>query len=635
MPWKVYREGDKFCVHKLNADDSRGRKMGCHDSMSEARAQARALYANAKEIEGIEEMDDKELDAIILDESVFEEKGFLDPFQPAGGAVSFDELDQMEEAAQITSELGELVGKFTTLASNIVYSQDEDRSKALENLVDEFVSRIEVTGSTGGDYEDEGKEVDEYKEAWTAAYVNDLPDSSFLYIEPGGKKDGEGKTAPRSLRHLPVRDAQGKPDAAHLRNAAARAGQVKLRTGKTISPAKAAGLRKRAQRLLAGVKKEQTWIEGAVEKVKEWLNIPEKKTENTSFFTWKEADGSYSWLARYSNKFRDDDNVPEIISSASHARFVELVDKGIVPLPELWLWHVKDWKFGHATAVAYDDSGYALAIGKVDDLAVAESIMNTDIDWAVSHGMPEHTIKRDEGDPTVIIEHETREISPLPRWAAANKMTDFVIFHKEIELDEEDQMAIPQAKRQSLIDNGVPESVLGALERKNAEDAAKATDEGIESKEKEAAPVENLVVTLSVDGIPAEETETPQVEETPAEQAESVEPAPAQVAPITREEIAEAIIAVFGDMVSGLQGEIKELKGQIEALKEEHDKELINATPAASLGSLLASRRAVGAKETALSENDPLLAKGPVEKEHETPQIFSVPFIDKMVKSGK
>jgi len=50
------------------------------------------------------------------------------------------------------------------------------------------------------------------------AAINDLPDSAFAYIEPGGKVVG-GKTEPRSLRHFPIHDA------AHVRNALARASQ--------------------------------------------------------------------------------------------------------------------------------------------------------------------------------------------------------------------------------------------------------------------------------------------------------------------------------------------------------------------------------------------------------------------------
>jgi hypothetical protein len=57
---------------------------------------------------------------------------------------------------------------------------------------------------------------------WSTAYVNDLPDSAFLYVEPGGEKDGDGKTTPRSLRHFPVRDAEGRLDEAHVANALSR-----------------------------------------------------------------------------------------------------------------------------------------------------------------------------------------------------------------------------------------------------------------------------------------------------------------------------------------------------------------------------------------------------------------------------
>ncbi len=52
----------------------------------------------------------------------------------------------------------------------------------------------------------------------TSSSINDLPDSDFAYIEPGGKVVA-GKTEPRSLRHFPIHDA------AHVRNALARLDQ--------------------------------------------------------------------------------------------------------------------------------------------------------------------------------------------------------------------------------------------------------------------------------------------------------------------------------------------------------------------------------------------------------------------------
>jgi hypothetical protein len=57
---------------------------------------------------------------------------------------------------------------------------------------------------------------------WSTSYKNNLPDSAFLYVESGGKKDDEGKTVPRSLRHFPYKDSNGKIDIIHLRNAIAR-----------------------------------------------------------------------------------------------------------------------------------------------------------------------------------------------------------------------------------------------------------------------------------------------------------------------------------------------------------------------------------------------------------------------------
>jgi len=74
---------------------------------------------------------------------------------------------------------------------------------------------------------------------WSTAYINDLPDSSFAYIEPGGSKDSEGKTTPRKLRHLPYKDKDGKIDEVHLRNALARLPQTNI-----SSSAKASARRK-------------------------------------------------------------------------------------------------------------------------------------------------------------------------------------------------------------------------------------------------------------------------------------------------------------------------------------------------------------------------------------------------------
>lgn len=63
-----------------------------------------------------------------------------------------------------------------------------------------------------------------YRDVWTTAYVNDLPDSAFLLITPGGTKTG-GRTD-GAHRFFPYRDATGKIDLPHLKNAGARIPQA-------------------------------------------------------------------------------------------------------------------------------------------------------------------------------------------------------------------------------------------------------------------------------------------------------------------------------------------------------------------------------------------------------------------------
>jgi len=102
-----------------------------------------------------------------------------------------------------------------------------------------------------------------WKAEWSTAYINDLPDSSFAYIEPGGKKDESGKTVPRSLRHFPYKDAEGNIDLPHLRNALARAPQSPFgdkAMPKLRAAAREAGIGEEnsGKAILASLTKEQT-----------------------------------------------------------------------------------------------------------------------------------------------------------------------------------------------------------------------------------------------------------------------------------------------------------------------------------------------------------------------------------------
>ena len=78
----------------------------------------------------------------------------------------------------------------------------------------------------------------------TAADINDLPDSAFAYIEPGGKKDSGGKTVPRSLRHYPIHDAPRVRNALARAAAAIQAGGAAAAIAKKAMPAIKAAAKK-------------------------------------------------------------------------------------------------------------------------------------------------------------------------------------------------------------------------------------------------------------------------------------------------------------------------------------------------------------------------------------------------------
>lgn len=91
---------------------------------------------------------------------------------------------------------------------------------------------------------------------WSESYVESLPDSAFLYIESGGKKDSEDKMTPRSLRYLPYKDSSGKVDTAQLRNATVRIPQMVA-----LSESLKNSLEARAKRMLAGMEKTSEIID--------------------------------------------------------------------------------------------------------------------------------------------------------------------------------------------------------------------------------------------------------------------------------------------------------------------------------------------------------------------------------------
>lgn len=342
------------------------------------------------------------------------------------------------------------------------------------------------------------------------------------------------------------------------------------------------------------------------------------------FTLWKEASGQYRWFTFYSNNFRDDDHPSEIISKESHERFVEMVDKGIVDYPELWLWHVPV-AWGKADWLAYTD-GVALASGTVFPQYnhVAEAL-SKEKGLATSHGMPKTLIVYDDKDKSVIRFHITKEISPLPLRRAANKRTGFLIL-KDVD------MPLDADKRDWLINTAKlkPEFVKSLEDQIDAV-AAQAKADGVETKE-----VTQPVVPAEV---PATAPVTPAPEVVPAATPPlaTEESARKEANYVTREELASLLPELLNPLIQSnaalltqVESMTKELK-QVQATDASKIAALKEATPPLSLRDMV-SRNLIGQPAAKLKENDPLAADGPKETPVTTgSQPTIVPFVNGLV----
>lgn len=157
------------------------------------------------------------------------EKSLLERFGAATGAINralnkavtdgkIDEGPDISLGRQIMSLLGQAIGNEAQEIGAGSYGEvcDVDLLTCAASMISRWLGREAEPG--GGDDSDMGMLMASaaIKAAESTKTQNDLPDSAFAYIEPGGEKDDEGKTTPRSKRHFPVHDE------AHARNALAR-----------------------------------------------------------------------------------------------------------------------------------------------------------------------------------------------------------------------------------------------------------------------------------------------------------------------------------------------------------------------------------------------------------------------------
>ena len=327
-----------------------------------------------------------------------------------------------------------------------------------------------------------------------------------------------------------------------------------------------------------------------------YLDSVPSSIEIPGFGVWKDKNGRYRWIATYSNNLLDDDNPPEIISAKSQKTFVEMVDREIVGYPELWLWHIEGSSVGVADMVDFTSDGFSVATGIFYEGKenVAENLSKM-TDLGVSHGMLRYPMQRDPENPNVITFHVTKEISPLPMGAAANKRTGFSV----VKGSDMSNSFTPE-KRDFLAQAGLSDDEIAQIEESQAKMREEAIEDGVPSKE------ESVVEEVSED-VP----NYPTNEELAGVLNELLIP------------LAEQLNSVVAQVTS-LQDSVKELQGsdreKIQATKEE--------TPQMSLRDIL------GLNGTPLDGRTKLAKDGP-EETKQTESVTGISAIDSLLQMSE
>lgn len=313
-------------------------------------------------------------------------------------------------------------------------------------------------------------------------------------------------------------------------------------------------------------------------------------------------DGRWEWGAVFSNKYRDNDIVPEILSSDAHRDYAEACKSGEWPMPELWHYHIKGTRWGVATAVVYDeDTGFIMAAGLVDEghEKEAKALSDMDITLGVSHGMLRKETVRDISDPTVITRYRSIEISDLPLEVAANRLTGFVT-HNSIK----EGISMNDTQKAYLAQVGVDPGIIETLEQTAEDKARQAEQLNIESKTSEANEVQVEQVTDEPNTDESDDEQVGGEDKTNELKRSEVEEVLAEIGRYQKD-VAEAVVTLTGAVA-----ELSKRVSELEADDETKVAGFVENTPALSLSDIF-HRSVIGNEATKVDGRTKLAKSGP------------------------
>jgi hypothetical protein len=105
------------------------------------------------------------------------------------------------------------------------------------------------------------------------------------------------------------------------------------------------------------------------QRIQDVVNPPQ---EQSAFTVQKDLKGEWRWVASFTNNFKDREN--EIISERALDGYLERVNAGFVPMPELWVGHIEETKHGKADMV-FGAGNFVVAVGHFDDNEMGQAAL--------------------------------------------------------------------------------------------------------------------------------------------------------------------------------------------------------------------------------------------------------------------
>lgn len=436
------------------------------------------------------------------------------PMMPYGGATTLADVLAAMDAEEKANAVSYAADLFQTVTRNILASDMvEDKAAAIGAAAKELQKLLNDPSPLMKEAEPIPELEAEEKAEWDTATINNFPDSSFLYVKPGGEKDEGGKTVPRSLRMFPIKDGSGKLDLPHLRNAIARIPQADIPKDKMTS------LQERARTMLTnaqGEGKEKTsfveWLRQQWEAftkagarhsgadladMQTVHDIAKRQGAACEMKVLKGTDGQFYAFGYPTNNFRDRDYAKhpqgEIITEAAHKEFNAYLDAHPNEAPELWCWHTPGTaRKSRATWWDYSD-GFMCYLWPLTEQEAKGFDEGETI--AMSHGF--YVLERNAKEGT-INRYRSFEGSDLPPEVAANPYTDLEIMRKESTMFDE--------KKKAYLVKRLGEEAVKQLEAHPAEMSKALEEMGVEHKEATPAvpsekAIDDLKALFNLDGL--------------------------------------------------------------------------------------------------------------------------------------